>query len=199
MPKPPARMRVARQLKNYSGDERIQHEMREMQETQDLRKIDDDVEDAATLFAWRASEHTHRPKSARWFIVLAAAISILVGWFLFTFNFIGALTVALVGGLLYWIAQKKPALVRYRIMVDGVAIGTILYHYRDLQAFNIVYEPNETRTVILRSKRRFTPLLHLEIGETDPVAIRDILLEFLPEDQNLQEPLVDILARRAGF
>jgi len=195
----PVRTRVARRLKNHSVDERFQHELKEMQETQDLRQIDDDVEDAATLFAWRASEHTHRPKSARWFIVLAVAVSVIVGVLLFTFNFMGAFTVALVGGLIYWIAQKKPAIVRYRIMVDGVAIGTILYHFRDLAAFNIVYEPDETRTVILRSRRRFTPLLHMEIGEADPVAIRDILLEFLPEDQTLQEPLADILARRLGF
>jgi hypothetical protein len=62
-----------------------------------------------------------------------------------------------------------------------------------------VYEPDETRTVIVRSQRRFTPLLHMEIGDADPVAIRDVLIEFLPEDQNLQEPLVDIIARRAGF
>ena len=84
-------------------------------------------------------------------------------------------------------------------MLDGVAIGTMLYHFRDLAAFNIVYEPDETRTVIVRSRRRLTPLLHLEIGETDPVTIRDVLIEFLPEDRTLQEPLVDVLARRIGF
>lgn len=193
------RQAVQNRIKAHRGDPRVQHELKEMQETQDLREIDDDVEAVATLFEWRAPEHTHRPKSPQWFIVLAVIVTALVGWFLFTFNFIGALTVALVGGLLYWIAQKKPAIARYRIMVDGVAIGTILYHFRDLAAFNIVYEPNETRTVILRSRRRFSPLLHMEIGEADPVAIRDILLEFLAEDQNLQEPLVDILARRVGF
>ncbi len=195
----PRQTAVRNRLINHSHDPRVQHELKEMQETNDLRTIDDDVEDVATLLEWRASEHTHRPKSARWFIVLAIFIAALVGWFLFTFNFIGALTTALVGGLTYWVAQQKPVQVRYRILVDGVAIGTILYHFRDLAAFNIVYEPDETRTVIIRSQRRFSPLLHLEIGETDPVAIRDVLLEFLPEDQNLQEPLVDILARRLGF
>lgn len=186
-------------MQQHAGDGRVQHELKEMQETHDLRNIDDDVEDVATLFAWEAPEHAHRPKSPRWFVALAVAVTVLVGFYLFSYNFIGALTTALVGGLLYWIAQRKPAIVAYRIMVDGVAIGTMLYHFRDLAAFNIVYEPDETRTVILRSRKHFTPLLHMEIGEVDPVAIRDILIEFLPEDQNMQEPLVDILARRLGF
>ena len=88
---------------------------------------------------------------------------------------------------------------RYRILVDGVAMNNLLYHFRDLLAFNIVYEPGEVKTVILRSKRTFAPFIHMEIGDADPVAIRDILLEFLPEDQEMQEPLIDIVARRLGF
>lgn len=199
MAPPRVREQAQRRIGQHKKDERFQHELKEMQETQDLRKIDDDVEDVATLYAWRAEEHNHQPKSPTWFMVLAVAATVLVGIFLFNFNFIGALATAFFGATLYYIAQRKPAVMHYRLMVDGVALNTTLYHYRDLMSFNIVYEPNETKTVILRSKARFAPLLHMEVGDTDPVAIRDILLEFLPEDQSLEEPLIDILARRLGF
>lgn len=184
---------------NPAPETRVQHEQREMRETNDLRQIDDDVEAAATLFEWHAEEHNHQPKSPRWYIVLAAGATVLVGIFLLTANFIGALSTALLGGLMYYVAQKQPDRVRYRLMVDGIALNNTLYHYRELDAFNIVYEPGETKTVIFRGKRRFAPLLHMELGDADPVAIRDILLEFLKEDQELQEPLVDIIARRLGF
>ncbi|MEX1997924.1 MAG: hypothetical protein WEA04_04625 [Candidatus Andersenbacteria bacterium] len=180
-------------------DERFQHELKEMQETHDLREVDDDVEKVATLLEWHAEEHNHQPKSPLWYIVVAVVTTILVGIFLFTANFIGALTTAFLGGFIYYIAQKKPATLRYRIMVDGVALNNTLYHFRDLANFNVIYEPGETKTVIFRSKRHFAPLLHMEIGEADPLVIRDILLEFLPEDHDLQEPLVDIVARRLGF
>lgn len=193
------RQQVTRRIAKHHQDERFQHELKEMQETKDLRDIDDDVEAVATLFEWYAPEHTHRPKSAMWFIVLAAVTSILVIIFAFLLNFIGALTTALVGGLLYYLAQSEPRQMRYRIMVDGVAVGNTLYHFRDLSSFNVIYEPDETQTVLLRSKHRFAPLLHMELGDTDPVAVRDILLEFVPEDQDLEEPLIDILARRVGF
>jgi len=69
----------------------------------------------------------------------------------------------------------------------------------DIESFNIIYHPGVVKNVIIRSKRRFAPLLHLEIGETDPVALRDILIEFIPEDQELEEAFADILARRLGF
>ncbi len=187
------------ELAKYQGDTRFQHELKEMQETEDLNKIDDDVEDVATLFEWHALEHTHRPKTAVWYVVLAAATTAVAALFVILGNIIGAITVSFASALTYSIAQKEPRTFRYRIMVDGVAMNNVLYHYRDLQRFNIVYEPGHTKTVIIHSKHHFTPLLHMEIGDADPVAIRDILLEFIPEDLELDEPLVDILARRLGF
>ncbi len=187
------------QLVEHRGDARFQRELKEMKETEDLERIDDDVETAATLYEWHAQEHEHRPKSPAWFAVLAAGTTGIVVILLLLANFIGAIAIALLGALTYHIAQKKPATVRYRIMVDGVAINNALYHYRDVDTFNIVYIPGEVKMVILRSKHRFAPLIHMEIGEADPVEIREILLEFLPENQDLEEPLVDILARRLGF
>lgn len=177
----------------------MQHELKEMQQTHDLRDIDDDVEDVATLLEWNALEHRDHPKSSRWFVVLAVVTTLLVAILLFFANFIGALTTIFVGGLLYYIAQQKPRTVRYRLMVDGIALNNTLYHYRDLEAFNILYEPGEATLVIIRSKRRLAPLITMEIGAADPLPIRDVLLEYLPEDQELSEPVVDVLARRVGF
>lgn len=186
-------------LHQHETDQRFQHELREMEETHDLRDVDDDVEDVATLAQWHAVEHNHQPKSPAWFAVLAAGITVVSVGFLLTGNIIGAITIALAGGMVYYTAQHEPKVVRYRLMTEGVAFNNTLYHYRDLEAFNIVYQPGVVKTVILRSNRTFAPLLHMEIGDADPLAIRDILLEFVPEDQDLQEPLVDIYARRLGF
>lgn len=190
------------QLSKHTDDKRFQHELKEMQETHDLDDIDDDVEKEATLFEWYAKEHEHRPKSPVWFMALASLTTVVVGLQLFLYaNFIGAITIAAIGSLIYYIAQQKPAKVRYRIMIDGIAINALLYHYQDLETFNVIYEPDETKTIIFRTNRRFSPYVHLEIGEADvdPSEIRDILLEFLDEDQDMEEPLVDILARRLGF
>lgn len=194
---------AARQkLVKHTDDKRFQHELKEMQDTHDLDDIDDDVEKEATLLEWYAKEHEHRPKSPIWFIALASLTTVVIGLQLFLYaNFIGAITIAAIGSLIYYIAQQKPDTVRYRIMIDGIAINTLLYHYQDLETFNVIYEPDETKTVIFRTNRRFSPYIHLEIGEADvdPSEIRDILMEFLEEDQEMEEPLVDILARRLGF
>jgi len=84
-------------------------------------------------------------------------------------------------------------------MIDGVAVNNTLFHFDDLEAFNVLYEPGETMTVILRSKHRFAPYVHLELGDTDPVEVREVLYELMDEDQELEEPMADIIARRLGF
>lgn len=180
-------------------EQRWQHETQEMQEEQDLRKIDDDVEAEATLLEWYATDRSDQPKSAWWYAILASVTTLLVVGMALTGNFTAAIALGLGGAVLYFVTQRKPEAIRYRLMVDGVAVNNLLYHYRDLTAFNIIYQPGVSKTVIFRSKRTLAPHLHLEIGEIDPVAIRDVLIEFLPEDDELEESLVDVLARRFGF
>ena len=193
------RRRAQERIARHQADQRVQHELKEMQETHDLDDIDDDVEALTTLFEWRALEHNHRPKSQRWYIALAASITVISDGFAVTGNLIAAITIAFAGALTYYIAQQEPKMVRYRLMTDGVAFNNTMYHYRELEVFNIVYHPQHTKTVLLRSQRPFAPLLHMELGDTDPVAVRDLLLEFVKEDQDLLEPLVDIYARKLGF
>ncbi len=178
---------------------RFRREFEEMQKEKDLRKIDDDVEDISTLFEWSAPEHIHHDRGVKWFAIFAGGITVIVVGFALMRNFIASLTIALIGGYMFVVAQHKPSVIRYRLMTEGVALNTVLYHYKHLDAFNIVYEPGDVKTVILRSSRKFVPLIHMEIGDADPVAIRDILLEFVHEDVHLEESVIDIWARRLKF
>lgn len=151
------------------------------------------------LYKWQAQEHAYQPRSAMWFIALAAGVTLAAGLLVWFGNILGAIVVAFIGGVIYMLAQRKPETVKYQLRVDGVAVGSHLYAYEDLDAFNVVYKPGEVKTVLVRSKRKLAPLINMEIGEADPVEIRDVLLEFLPEDLEMAEPLTDVWARRFGF
>ena len=193
------RAQAQAKIQQHQADPRYSYEREKLLTTQNLEQVADDVEAEATLYEWQAQEHGYAPTSARWFIILAAAVTIAAGLLAFLGNILGALAVVLVGGTIYLVAQRQPDSVRYRIMVDGIAINDRLYPYKDLQAFNIVYKPGEVKTVIVRSQKVLSPFIQMEIGNADPVEIRDVLLEFLQEDLDMQEPLTDTWARRFGF
>ena len=193
------RERVQQQVAEHEGDPRFARELAELKDEKDLREIDDDVEAATTFLEWTAPEHIHQPKSKSWYMILAVITTVIVGALLLIRNWFGAVTIALGGGFLYFFAQREPEDKRYRLMADGVAINETLYHYRDLEAFNIVYEPGDAKIVLLRSKRKLTPLITIELGDIDPVTVREVLIDFVDEDEELEEPLTDIYARRLGF
>jgi len=198
--KPHERAARQRLRRRQAASERFAHELEEMREVHDLDEIDDDVEQAATLYEWQAAEHTHRPKSPAWFAGLAAGTTMLAGIQALVFaNIFGAITIGLIGSFLYFLAQQRPKEVRYRILIDGMAVNSLIYHWRDLDSFNVIYKPGTVKTVIFRNKRTLLMYVHAEIGNADPVEIRRILLEFLREDQDLVEPFADVLARRLGF
>ncbi|MEO6077193.1 MAG: hypothetical protein ABIP54_00200, partial [Candidatus Andersenbacteria bacterium] len=138
-------------------------------------------------------------RNPQWFAVFAGVIALICIGFIFVGNFIASLTIAMIGGYMFIVAQHKPSLVRYRLLTEGVALNTTLYHYKDIQSFNIVYEPGDVKTVILKSSKRLLPLIHMEIGNADPVAIREVLVQFVAEDVHLEEPIIDIWARRLGL
>lgn len=158
-----------------------------------------DQQDPSALFEWRALEHVHQFHKAEWYAAFAALVTLVALGFIFMGNFIATLTIAMIGGYMFVVSQHKPSQARYRIMASGVAVNNTLYQYKDLDVFNIIYEPGDVKTVILRSSKRFVPLIHMEIGDADPVAIRELLVQFVREDPSLEESIIDVWARRLGL
>jgi hypothetical protein len=180
-------------------EEKIQQEYEAMAEERDLGKIDDQAEAAATLLEWEAKEHQHRPKTIWWYVALVGVGVVLsvVFWLLSNFLAIGVIVVAV--ALLIYVSYRPSVSRRYRLMVHGIAIDDMLYHYRDLKAFNFLYEPGEVTILLVKGNKLLNSLLALELGAVDPAAVRDVIAEYLPEDPEITEPLPDVLARRLGF
>jgi len=193
-------MAQARQgLKAHESDARFQGEREEMLNERDLNKIDDDVEAEATLIEWQADEHIHKPKGTSWYIGAVVVAVVLAGVFWFLGNYFGIAVVVVGMILLFFVFSRGSTRQRYRLMVDGVAINNRLYHYKYLDAFNIIYEPGDVKVLLIKSKKTLVPLLALELGSVNPIEVRNVLLEFLREDLEIEEPLADVLARRLGF
>ena len=170
-----------------------------LQTTTDLTQVDDEIEAAATMLEWRAPEHVHRPKGWWWYSGFGVVVVTLVVVFFLINNPLASIVTLMGASLVLYLSWKDPKDIRYRLMVEGVAIDNLLYPYKELDSFNIIYELGDVKVVLIRGRRLMTPLLRLEIHDADPVAIRDILLEFLPEDDGLEEPFPDVLARRLGW
>jgi len=93
-----------------------------------------------------------------------------------------AITFILIGMLGYIYAEREPRLIQMEISPDGVIVDKIMYEYDDLKSFWIFYETEANFKVLsLHSKKTFLPHIHIPVGEANPILIREVLLNYLPE------------------
>lgn len=151
-----------------------------------------------SLLSWEAEEYLYVPKSKDWYwaVLILTLGLIVVAYFLDNFLFgvfilIAGFTVALYGA-------KRPRKVTFSLLPQGIQIGKRLYTYRSLKSFWIHYDPPHKKEISVASKKMLVPKIALPLGDTDPNAVREILIKFLRETEH-HESLVENIANYFGF
>lgn len=158
--------------------------------------------DQRTL-AWEAPEFPHEEKGFGWLVAVWLAAFVAAGfavWY-YKLSFLG-----IVGGLFPIAAalalttqgRLKPQLVRISIDNQGINRAGHTYQWNELKGFWIVFSPL-SQTLYLETTRRLPPIITMQLGKTDPEAVRTALLEHLPELTDQAEALNDRLARMIKF
>lgn len=126
----------------------------------------------------------------------------LIAYFIYSENYIGAFLFLMVGFTVFLtIFNRKridPKEIKCKIKTQGIQMDNILYPYENLKSFWIFYEPPYHQELSIRSKKTFMNYIKIPLSDEDPVKIREILLEFLPERKQ-EEALVDTFARNIGL
>lgn len=146
---------------------------------------------------WEAPEYLHFEKTRNWTLTLFAGGAAIVAILIAMSNYSGAVVIALGIFVVYLFGHKRPRYYNHKITPLGVEAGARVFLFDDLQSFWILYH-KPVKELILRSKKTFMPLIHLQIEYADPNKIREILLEFLPEKEE-EEPLSHIIAHLLRF
>jgi hypothetical protein len=110
-----------------------------------------------------------------------------------------AIVFILITVLLLYFGSQKPKLIKVQAGTTGITIGTITYEYKIIKKFWIVYYPPQVKVLYLETGAYLNNLVRIELGNQDPVAVKKFLLQYLEEDLDGQESLVDIIARRLKF
>jgi hypothetical protein len=148
---------------------------------------------------WETLEHAEHKKHPLWFIGLAVIMSLVVLYAFNTGSWSMAIVFILITVLLLYFGSQKPKLIKVQAGTTGITIGTITYEYKIIKKFWIVYYPPQVKVLYLETGAYLNNLVRIELGNQDPVAVKKFLLQYLEEDLDGQESLVDIIARRLKF
>jgi uncharacterized membrane protein len=179
-----------KQSRNSSDEERFEdatHNNQEQFYSENIGNI---------LHSWQAPEFEVYEKSGRWYIIAALFIALMVVYALFSDSPIMAIVFILIGIVGYIYSQRNPDVVTFTITSKGILAKKEMYLYENIFSFWIFYEPTQAKVISLHTKASMLPFVHIPLGDEDPVMIRKMLLENIPEikqDPNLIDTIEKIL------
>ncbi len=147
---------------------------------------------------WQAPEYEFMEKGPDWFWavgILGAALFIVA---VLLHNFLFGVMILLAGFSILLYGAKRPALVFFSVGPTGIKINDRVYDYEDLKCFWVNYNPPLKKELLVESKKTFMPRFSIPLGATDPVALREYLLQYLKEEK-LEESLPTLIARVLKF
>ncbi|MFA5872141.1 MAG: hypothetical protein WC858_05510 [Parcubacteria group bacterium] len=150
-------------------------------------------------FSWEALEFEKIEKHPRWYWIMGIALLAIIGYALITNAILMAITFILIGMLGYIHAERDPRVIEIEINQKGIIVDGYMYAYDDIKSFWIYYEVEERIKILsLHSKKTFLPFVHIPVGDANPIQIRELLLNFIPEIRQ-ELTIIDRMERMIGL
>lgn len=147
-----------------------------------------------TLIHWQGPEYEHYPKEKIWYAGASLILAAIIIYALVTNSPIMAITFILVGVVGYVQLEKLPRVLDFKVTIDGLVVGNEIYKFDDIKSFWIFYEPPHIKILSIHIDALLTPYIHIPVHQIDPVKLREVLMEFIPEVKQ-EQTLVDTVER----
>lgn len=145
------------------------------------------------ILHWRGPEFEKSDWEKKWYLIATLILAAIILYALFTNSPIMAITFILIGIVGFLHLQKNPRVLDFSIGGSGVIAGDEIYEFGDIKSFWIFYEPH-IRVISLHMKGRLIPHIHIPIHDQDPVKIREVLMDFVPEEEQ-ELGMVDVIEK----
>ena len=155
-----------------------------------------DLANAQNKFVWEIHEFEQHDRSPKWYLIVSilALISVIYG--IFSNNYLLALLILIAATILILGGNQSPRKILIQIGNNGIVIDGKLMEYDKFFDFAIIYHPPFSKVLYLERKMAIQPRIRLLLEDQDPLAIRQHLLQYVPENLALRdEHLSDILGR----
>lgn len=170
----------------------------EVAPTLDAAALPSSQDQGQDFLAWETVEYVAQEKGTGWYVVFGVAMALLLFATFLMRSFLTGVVFILLGVLVLLYGERPPRTARFQITKDALIVNNRRYPFQELDAFNVVESP-QGPLALVRGRRIVLPLLHVPLADQDPDTVRQALRGGIKEDQDLSEPLADLIAHRLGF
>lgn len=151
---------------------------------------------AQDVFVWEAPAWERHDRHPYWYLWMSAVTLVFAAIAIFTGNYLFAFIIFLIAIILILAGNEEPHTMLIQVGNNGIVVDGKLFLYSDLHEFALIYHPPETKILYLEPKAYTRGRLRVQLGNQDPVALRNHLRQYLHEDLDLRdEHISDIFGR----
>jgi hypothetical protein len=157
---------------------------------------DNNITIGDVVFSWSVKEYEQYVRDRRWYLIAGGIGALLLVYAVLAANYLFALVVILFAIVMYLHDIQTPIDIPFAITTTGIVLGSKYYRYSELNNFWIIYNQNGVKNLYFSLNGAIKHRLQVPFLDTDPIPVRDYLLQYLPEDlEQEEEPLSDTWAR----
>lgn len=150
-------------------------------------------------FFWETSMYCAEPRKKYLSFTLTAGLLIGSGAMIFFHkNTLTAIFMFVSASVLTLYTNKKPAISQIAINELGIAIDNQLYAFKELKSFWVEYAPGNVKELSLESKKWYLPYTKISIENQNPIDLRTMLANFIPEKEH-EISLIDVISKKLGL
>ncbi|MEO8065624.1 MAG: hypothetical protein ABI643_02075 [Candidatus Doudnabacteria bacterium] len=145
---------------------------------------------------WTAPSHIQSPRSAGWYLIFGLVSLGLIIFGIYNHSILMVITFIVVIFSVLLFTSQQPRALTFRATTTGIASGSLVYPYKTIKTFWIIYNPPSIKTLNFETSAYLNNQISLELGNQNPIEVKLFLSQYIPEDLNREETFTDTLARR---
>ncbi|MFO0702747.1 MAG: hypothetical protein U0514_02645 [Candidatus Andersenbacteria bacterium] len=153
------------------------------------------ADDGSPIYQFQTTIQRDVRRGRGWYVGWSLFFAAAIGVNIWLHQYLGAVALTLLVVLLFVSATQRPKPITVSLYASGLTIGKQRYPWHEFVNFWILSEPPELNRLFLKRRTRVLSELAIELGDEQPLKIRDLLLPWLPEDPTREESRVDFMTR----
>ena len=153
---------------------------------------------ASPKISWEAPSFYYNPQKRYLSLITMALMAGAIALLIFRYDTLTSIFLILASLVLLLYGKQKPTISKIVVDQSGILVGDIIYYYKDLKSFWIDYNPGGPKELSLESAKWYMPYIKVLLNDQNPVEVRSLIVNFLPEKEH-ENSLVDHIGRRLGL
>lgn len=156
------------------------------------------VEDKSPQISWQAPSFYYNPQKRYLSVLIVALLAGATALLIFGHDILTSIFLILSSLVLLLYGKQKPTASKITVNQSGIWVDDKMYYYGDLKSFWIEYNPGGAKELSIESAKWYLPYIKVLLNEQNPVKLRSLIINFLPEKEH-ENSLVDHIGRRLGL